>query len=74
MDTTLRWGRHYVMVRPDHFRVDYRSTRSWIPPTSPTPRWRRQQWDTLVATIESPRRHRRRGRAARRTPRTWSTR
>ena len=23
-DQPLAWGRHYAMVRPDHFRVDYR--------------------------------------------------
>lgn len=48
----LLWGRRYVMVRPDHFRVDYRINPFMDPAVQPDPVLAREQWDTLVGTIE----------------------
>jgi N-dimethylarginine dimethylaminohydrolase len=49
---TLQWGRRYVMVRPDHFRVDYRINPYMDPADQPDPRRAMAQWVSLVATIE----------------------
>ena len=65
----LAWGRHYVMVEPDHFRVDYVINPFMDPADQPDPARAREQWEHLVATIERPRRPRRRARPARRRPR-----
>jgi N-dimethylarginine dimethylaminohydrolase len=51
--TALAWGTQYVMVRPDHFRVDYRINPFMDLADQPDPARAREQWDTLVATIES---------------------
>jgi N-dimethylarginine dimethylaminohydrolase len=53
MDKTLAWGRQYVMVRPDHFRVDYRINPFMDPAVQPDPVRARDQWDGLVDTIRS---------------------
>jgi N-dimethylarginine dimethylaminohydrolase len=42
-----------VMVRPDHFRVDYRINPFMDLSDQPDPTKAREQWDTLVATIRS---------------------
>ena len=51
--TELAWGRRYVMVRPDHFRVDYQINPFMDPTQQPDPALARQQWDGLVATIRA---------------------
>ncbi|HEU5455061.1 MAG TPA: arginine deiminase-related protein [Nocardioides sp.] len=53
MDKTLEWGNQYVMVRPDHFRVDYRINPFMDLAVQPDQALAREQWDTLVATIRS---------------------
>ncbi len=53
MGDPLRWGRHYAMVRPDHFRVAYTINPYMDLLDQPDPVRARQQWDTLVVTLES---------------------
>jgi N-dimethylarginine dimethylaminohydrolase len=53
MSTELAWGKQYVMVRPDHFRVDYQINPFMDLADQPDPARARQQWDTLVETIRS---------------------
>src|SRR3712207_1349833 len=53
MARTLEWGRQYVMVRPDHFRVDYRINPFMDLADQPDAAAARRQWDTLVGTIRS---------------------
>jgi N-dimethylarginine dimethylaminohydrolase len=53
MDKTLEWGRQYVMVRPDHFRVDYRINPFMDLAVQPDPVTAREQWHGLVDTIRS---------------------
>ena len=36
----LSWGRHYVMVEPTHFRIDYVINPFMDPANSPTAGWR----------------------------------
>jgi N-dimethylarginine dimethylaminohydrolase len=48
----LAWGRRYVMVRPDHFRVDYRINPYMDPAVQPDPGRAMAQWVGLVSTIE----------------------
>jgi N-dimethylarginine dimethylaminohydrolase len=48
----LEWGRHYVMVRPDHFRVDYAINPFMDPADQPDPDLALAQWQRLVTTIE----------------------
>ncbi|WP_248579313.1 arginine deiminase-related protein [Nocardioides sp. InS609-2] len=50
--TELTWGKHYAMVRPDHFRVDYRINPFMDLADQPDPLLARDQWDHLVAAIE----------------------
>ena len=52
MGERLAWGTTYVAVRPDHFRVDYRINPFMDPTVQPDPGRAREQWDTLVGTIE----------------------
>ncbi len=52
MSQHLAWGTTYVMVRPDHFRVDYRINPFMDLAVQPDAELARRQWDTLVATIE----------------------
>ena len=52
MGATLQWGRRYVMVRPDHFRVDYRINPYMDPADQPDPGRAMAQWVDLVSTIE----------------------
>ena len=51
--TTLDWGRHYLMVRPDHFRVDYEINPFMDRLDQPDPALTRAQWDTLVETLRA---------------------
>jgi N-dimethylarginine dimethylaminohydrolase len=53
MAEQLAWGKQYVMVRPDHFRVDYRINPFMDLAVQPDPVLARRQWDELVATIRS---------------------
>jgi len=49
----LAWGRHYLMCRPEHFRLDY-AINPWMDVDAPLdPDLALAQWDTLAATIES---------------------
>jgi N-dimethylarginine dimethylaminohydrolase len=49
---TLAWGRRYAMVRPDHFRVDYRINPFMDPADQPDARLAMAQWVDLLTTIE----------------------
>ena len=77
MDTAaqpLSWGRHYVMVEPTHFRVDYAINPFMDPADQPDPALAMAQWRPLVVDHRAPRRPRRRRRRSAPTPPTWSTR
>ncbi len=47
----LSWGRHYVMVEPTHFRIDYVINPFMDPREQPDRGLARAQWHTLVETI-----------------------
>ena len=49
----LSWGRRYVMVRPDHFRVEYHINPFMDLAQQPDPTLTRAQWDGLVAAIRA---------------------
>ena len=49
---SLEWGRRYVMVRPDHFRVDYAINPYMDTAVQPDPHRAMAQWVELVSTIE----------------------
>ena len=49
----LSWGRRYVMVRPDHFRVEYQINPFMDLSQQPDPALARAQWDGLVAAIRA---------------------
>ena len=70
----LSWGRRYVMVRPDHFRIDYAINPYMDLADQPDPRRAMAQWVDLVVDDRAARRHRRGRAAAAPTPPTWSTR
>jgi N-dimethylarginine dimethylaminohydrolase len=48
----LQWGRRYVMVRPDHFRVDYAINPYMDTAVQPDHHRAMAQWVDLVSTIE----------------------
>lgn len=48
----LSWGRRYVMVRPDHYRIDYAINPYMDPADQPDPRGAMAQWVDLLSTIE----------------------
>jgi N-dimethylarginine dimethylaminohydrolase len=50
---SLQWGRHYLLVRPDHFRVDYRINPFMDLADQPDPAAARRQWDGLVAALRA---------------------
>lgn len=50
---TLRWGRRYLLVRPDHFRVEYRINPFMDPGNQPDRALARRQWDRLVAALQA---------------------
>ena len=52
MGDVLQWGRRYVMVRPDHFRIDYRINPYMDLDDQPDRGRAMAQWVDLVATIE----------------------
>ncbi|MDO9381011.1 MAG: arginine deiminase family protein [Nocardioidaceae bacterium] len=47
MTTTLPWGRHYAMVEPDHFRVDYAINPFMDTRDQPDPVRARAEWEAL---------------------------
>jgi N-dimethylarginine dimethylaminohydrolase len=50
--SALAWGRSYVMVRPDHFRIDYAINPYMDTADQPDPGRAMAQWTDLVSTIE----------------------
>jgi N-dimethylarginine dimethylaminohydrolase len=48
----LSWGKHYVMVEPTHFRVEYAINPYMDLADQPDPALALHEWRTLVATIE----------------------
>jgi N-dimethylarginine dimethylaminohydrolase len=48
----LGWGHRYVMVRPDHFRIDYAINPYMDLADQPDPHRAMAQWVELLATIE----------------------
>ena len=48
----LSWGRRYVMVRPDHFRVEYQINPFMDLAQQPDPTLTRAQWDGLGFVVE----------------------
>src|SRR4051812_48190050 len=48
---TLQWGRRYLLVRPDHFRVEYRINPFMDLADQPDRAVARRQWDRLVSTL-----------------------
>lgn len=53
MGSTLDWGRRYLMVEPNHFRVDYAINPFMDIDDQPEPLRTREQWLAIVATIEA---------------------
>ena len=53
MNDALTWGRHYLMVEPNHFRVDYAINPFMHLDDQPDPVRAREQWLALVAAIEA---------------------
>jgi len=49
----LSWGKQYVMVRPDHFRVDYVINPYMDQSVQPDRLRAREQWYALVAALEA---------------------
>ena len=70
----LQWGRRYVMVEPNHFRVEYEINPFMDLADQPDPALARAQWDGLVAAIERLGGTVDVARRSGPTPRTWSTR
>ena len=52
MAEPLNWGRRYVMVRPDHFRIDYAINPYMDPADQPDRHRAMAQWVDLVSTVE----------------------
>jgi N-dimethylarginine dimethylaminohydrolase len=53
IDTALGWGRHYVTVRPEHFRVDYEINPFMHLVDQPDSARALAQWRELVHTLDS---------------------
>jgi len=51
--SALRWGRRYLMVQPDHFRVEYRINPYMDLAEQPDLARTRMQWDGLIAALAS---------------------
>jgi arginine dihydrolase len=49
----LGWGRHYLMVDPSHFRVDYAINPFMDTDDQPDPRLVRDQWHGLVGALRA---------------------
>ena len=52
-DSRLPWGHRYLMVEPDHFRVDYSINPFMHLDDQPDPVRTRQQWLAIIAAIEA---------------------
>ncbi len=52
MGATLAWGRHYLMVRPDHFRVDYAINPYMDTAVQPDPERTQAQWQALRDALQ----------------------
>ena len=53
MGAELRWGREYLMVRPDHFRVEYAINPFMDLADQPDSRAAHTQWEAIVAAVET---------------------
>ena len=51
MGSELTWGRRYLMVAPDHFRVDYAINPFMDLASQPDPARTRAEWESIVAAI-----------------------
>ncbi|CAN5138462.1 arginine deiminase-related protein [soil metagenome] len=51
LTSELTWGRHYLMVEPNHFRVDYQINPYMNTAVQPDHEVALHQWRTLVSTI-----------------------
>jgi N-dimethylarginine dimethylaminohydrolase len=51
MGAALAWGRHYLMVEPSHFRVDYAINPFMDVARQPDPAVTRDQWDAVANAI-----------------------
>ncbi len=51
--TELSWGHHYLLVDPEHFRVDYAINPYMDPRHQPDPGRTRAQWSALVGALEA---------------------
>ena len=49
----LGWGRRYLAVSPDHFRIDYAINPFMKLDDQPDPVRTREQWVAMVAAIEA---------------------
>ncbi|MCD4533274.1 arginine deiminase-related protein [Nocardioides sp. cx-169] len=49
--TELAWGRHYAVVEPTHFRIDYAINPFMDPDVQPDPARASDQWQALVGTL-----------------------
>lgn len=56
MGQSLGWGRRYLMVRPDHFRIDYVINPYMSTQDQPDPELTRKQWESLRQAIVDMRR------------------
>jgi N-dimethylarginine dimethylaminohydrolase len=52
-DQPLRWGRRYLLVRPDHFRVDYRINPFMDLADQPDPVRAGHQWEALASALRA---------------------
>ena len=50
---TLEWGRHYAMVEPSQFRIDYAINPFMDPAVQPDPERATAQWNDLVDTLRA---------------------
>ncbi|NHA01398.1 hypothetical protein G5V59_20395 [Nocardioides sp. W3-2-3] len=50
---TLEWGRHYAMVDPAAYRIDYAINPYMDPAVQPDPVRARDQWQTLAGTLRA---------------------
>lgn len=53
MGQELHWGREYLMVRPDHFRVEYAINPFMDLDSQPDPDVTRRQWDAIAEAIDA---------------------
>ena len=53
MNDTLEWGHHYLMVEPNHFRVDYTINPFMHLDDQPDPVRAREQWLAVIAAVEA---------------------